>query len=217
MFNTQHIVESGGLLAIGFIIFAESGLLLGLFLPGDTLLLAAGLFAGQGKLPIFWLLGVIIVSAIAGYEVGYAFGERAGPKLFRRKDGILLRREYIGKTKVFFEKYGPLTVVAARFIAHVRTFVSVIAGAANMNRRAYLLYNIVGAVLWGGGLTLIGYWLGSSIPHVDRYFFPIVLGFIVALYAITIWGLAKSPARRAVLKKGLKEDFEYFFRHTKKS
>src|SRR4051812_39396486 len=106
VFNVNDILQTGGLVAVGAIVFAESGILLGLFLPGDTLLLTAGLFAGQGKLPLFWLLAVVIISAIAGYQVGYIFGERAGPKLFKRKDGILLREDYINKTRQFLDKYG---------------------------------------------------------------------------------------------------------------
>ena len=127
-----------------------------------------------------------------------------------RKGGILMRKDYIEKTEHFFEKYGPVTVVGARFIAHVRTFVSVIAGAGKMNRRSYFIYNVIGATLWGGGLTLIGYWLGSRVPNVDRYFFPVIIAGLVAIYIVAFWGLIKSPSRRAVVKKGLKEDYHYF-------
>jgi membrane-associated protein len=213
MLDVHNIIQTGGILAVALIIFAESGLLLGFFLPGDTLLLTAGLFSGQHKLPLIPLIISVVLAAIIGYQVGYIFGERAGPKLFKRKTGILMREDYIHSTAEFFEKYGPATVVAARFIAHVRTFVSVIAGAAKMDKRAYLIYNVIGAVLWGGGLTLLGYWLGSSIPHIDRYFFPVVIGGLAVIYVVVVWGLVKSPARRAALKKGLKEDFNYFFKH----
>ena len=213
MFNTQNIIEGGGLLAIALVIFAESGILLGLFLPGDTLLLTAGLFAGQGKLPLLWLLAVVIASAIAGYEIGYMFGKRAGPKIFKRKDGILLRKDYVESTNKFLLKYGILTVIGARFIAHVRTFVSVIAGAAAMNRMNYFVCNVAGAILWGGGLVLVGYWLGSSVPNIDRYFFPILVIGLVLIYGAAIWGLAKSPSRRRTLAKGIKEDWNYYFRH----
>jgi membrane-associated protein len=215
MFSVHDIVQTGGILAIAAIIFAESGLLIGFFLPGDTLLLTAGLFAGQGKLPLGWLIVSVVLAAIVGYQVGYWLGERIGPKLFMRKDGILLRKDYIRKTEIFFDKYGPATVVGARFIAHVRTFVSVIAGAGKMNRRSYFTYNVIGATLWGGGLTLIGYWLGSTVPNVNRYFFPVIIVGLVIIYVVTFWSLAKSPARRAAVKKGLKEDFNYFFRHSK--
>lgn len=213
MFNASHILQAGGLLAVGFTIFAESGLLLGIFLPGDTLLLTGGLFAGRGKLSLFWLLLVVIVSAILGYEVGYVIGERAGPRLFKRKTGLLFREEYISKTKEFLDKYGPFTLIAARFIAHVRTLVSAIAGAGKMDRRTYFVYNVVSAALWGVTVTLIGYWLGSSVPHIDRYFFPALIIGLILLYGLAVWGVAKSPERRRSFKKGLKEEWDYFFRH----
>lgn len=217
MLSVNEIIQVGGILAIAAIIFAECGLLIGFFLPGDTLLLTAGLFAGQGKLSIGWLLAAIILAAIIGNEVGYSLGKRIGPKLFMRRDGILLRKDYIQKTEKFFAKYGAVTVVGARFIAHVRTFVSVIAGASNMDRRSYFIYNVIGAVLWGGGLTLLGYWLGSSVPNIDHYFFPVVVISLSIVYVIGFWGLIKSPSRRALVKKGLKEDFNYFFRSSRPS
>src|SRR4029078_4028448 len=213
MFDVSQILQTGGLLAVALIIFAESGILLGFFLPGDSLLLAAGLFAGQGKLDIGIMLAVVVIAAIAGYQVGYMFGEKAGPKLFKRKDGLLFREDYIVKTNRFFKKYDGVTVVLARFVAHVRTFVSVIAGAAQMDKRKYLAYNIIGAVLWGGGITLFGYWLGTNVPNVDRYIIPVVIVLLIVFYSLALWQLIKSPDRRRNLKKGLKEDWDYFFRN----
>lgn len=215
MFNSEHIVQTGGLLAVSLMIFAESGLLIGIILPGDSLLLAAGLFAGRGKLPIVWLIALVILAAIIGYEVGYSFGKKIGPNLFKRKDGFLFREEYISRTEKFFDKYGPITVVGARFIAHVRTLVSLIAGASSMNRRRYFVYNVIGAVLWGGGLTLLGYWLGSNVPNIDTYIIPGVIVTLAILYAFTIWQLTKTPERRRNLRKGLKEDWNYFFKRKK--
>ena len=212
MFNSEHIVQTGGLLAISLMIFAESGLLVGIVLPGDSLLLAAGVFAGKGKLPIVWLMILVIVSAIIGYEVGYSIGRRIGPRLFKRDDGFLFRKEYIDRTKVFLEKYGLPTLVVARFIANVRTIVSAVAGASHMNRYYYFLYNVIGAVLWGGGVTLLGYWLGSNVPNIDKYIIPAVIVALLVLYAVTVWQLTKSPERRRNLKKGLKEDWNYFFK-----
>ena len=216
MFDVHSIVESGGLLAVALIIFAESGILLGFFLPGDTLLLTAGLFAGQGKLSLFWLLTLTTVAAIVGYQVGYKFGERAGPRLFHRKNGILFREDYIQRTAHFFEKYGPVTVVAARFIAHVRTFVSVVAGASRMNRGRYLLFNIIGAILWVNSLILLGYWLGSTIPNIDKIILPVILGVLLIVYVVASWGILKSPNRRRHIKQGLKEDLRYMLGRDKK-
>ena len=211
MFDVNHIVQAGGLLAVALIIFAESGILLGFFLPGDTLLLAAGLFAAQGKLNIAWLTIIVSVAAIAGYQVGYKFGERAGPRLFKRSNGILFREDYIRRTAGFFQKYGAVTIIGARFIAHVRTFVSVVAGVSHMDKRKYFIYNVIGAVLWGGGVTLLGYWIGNTIPNVDKYMLPIIIGALVIFYTLAFWGVLKSPNRRHNLRKGLKEDLKYMF------
>lgn len=213
MFDVNDIIRTGGLLAIAAIVFAESGLLIGIILPGDSLLIAAGLFAADGKLPIGWLVPLVIVSAFIGYEVGYSFGEKAGPKIFKRKNGFLFREEYISSTEKFFDKYGPITVLAARFVAHVRTLVSVIAGASHMRRRKYTFYNVIGAVLWGGGVTLLSYWLGTRIPDIDRYVIPGVIICLLLLYGFTIWKLAQTPAKRRRLVQGVKEDWDYFFRH----
>jgi membrane-associated protein len=216
MFNTETIVQTGGLLAVTLIIFAESGLLIGIILPGDSLLLAAGVIAGRGNLPIHWLIFLVIIAAIIGYEVGYMFGKRLGPGLFKRKDGFLFKEEYLAKTENFFNKYGPVTVVLARFVAHVRTLVSLIAGASNMDRRKYFIYNVIGAVLWGGGLTLLGYYLGSRVPNVDHYIIPVVLATLVVLYGITLWHLTKTAEKRKALKTGLRQDWDYFFGRNKK-
>lgn len=217
MLNADEIVRTGGLLAVALMIFAESGLLVGIILPGDSLLLAAGVFAGRGKLPIDWLLFLVIVAAVIGYEVGYSIGRRIGPRLFKRKDGFLFREEYIGRTEEFFKKYGPATLVLARFIANVRTLVSAIAGASRMDRRNYFIFNVVGAILWGGGVTLLGYWLGANVPNIDKFIIPLVIIALLLLYAVTLWHLARTPEKRRALKKGLKEDFNYFFRNGKSS
>jgi membrane-associated protein len=216
VFDVNNIIQTGGLLAVGFIVFAESGLLIGFFLPGDSLLLAAGLFAANGRLPIEWLVPIVVVAAFIGYEVGYLFGERAGPKIFHRKDGFLFREDYMIRSEKFFDKYGSITVLAARFIAHVRTFVSVIAGASHMRHRTYTFYNLLGAIFWGGGLTMLSYWLGKSVPNVETYIVWGVLISLVIFYGFGIWKLAQTPEKRHKLKKGLKEDWEYFFKINKR-
>jgi membrane-associated protein len=217
MLNVNDIIQTGGLLVIALMIFAESGLLLGIILPGDSLLLAAGVFAGRGNLPIEFLVPIVIVSAIVGYEVGYSIGRRIGPRLFKRNDGFLFRQEYITGIERFFEKYGPTTLLLARFIANVRTIVSAVAGASNMDRRRYFIYNVLGAILWGGGVTLLGYWLGYNVPNIDTYIIPAVIAGLVLFYAVVLWKLAQTPEKRRSLKKGLKEDWEYFFNRSKVS
>ena len=209
--SVESIIQTGGLIAIGLIIFAECGLLIGLFFPGDSLLLTAGFLASQGHLSIGWLIVTVILATIIGYQVGYAIGERLGPKMFKRKEGVLFRKEYIAKTNRFFDRYGKVTVLFARFVAHVRTFVSLIAGAAHMDKRAYLIYNILGGVLWGAGLTFAGYAIGENIPNIDRYFVPAVIVSLILFYTVVLWGLLKSPTRRRNLWDGLKSDMRYLF------
>jgi membrane-associated protein len=175
VFNVEHIIQSGGLLLIGLIVFAESGLLIGFFLPGDTLLFAAGFFASQGKLPLLWLLVVLVVAAVIGDNVGYTIGKHTGKRIFRKKDGVLFRHEYIMRAEEFYEKHGGKTIILARFVPIVRTFAPVVAGAGNMDRRRFMIFNIVGAVLWSVSVTMLGFWLGSKIPNIDKYILPVVL------------------------------------------
>ena len=209
--STDTIIQSGGLLAIGLIIFAESGLLFGFIFPGDTLLLAAGFFAGQGRLPIVWLILVTIVAAVIGDNIGYRIGWRLGPKLFKRQDGILFRREYIARTQDFYEKHGGLTIVAARFIAYIRTFAPVIAGVGKMPWQRFAFYNVIGGILWGISLPLIGYFIGYSFPGIDKYFIWFLIISAHILIAIVLIKILKDPKTRYQLAKMMKEEFRYYF------
>ncbi len=181
--SIDKIILGGGLIAIGATVFAESGLLIGFFLPGDTLLFGAGILASQGTLPIGWLLVVVIVSAIVGDNVGYSIGHRTGKKIFSKKDSILFRHEHIEQAEKFYETHGGKTIIMARFIPIVRTFAPVVAGIGNMSRRRFLVFNAIGGALWGGGVTLAGYWFGSRVPWVEHYITPVILG-VVALSVI---------------------------------
>ncbi len=160
-----------GLLILGAIVFAESGLLVGFFLPGDTLLFTAGFFAAQGKLPIALVLLVIFVAAVVGDNVGYTIGRRMGPRLFRKKDGILFRQAYVARAEEFYEKHGGKTIILARFIPVVRTFAPLVAGVGKMPRARFTFYNFLGAFIWTFGVVLLGYFLGSLVdPHtVEKY------------------------------------------------
>ena len=175
VFDVTQMIESGGLLLIAFIIFAETGLLIGFFLPGDTLLFTAGFFAAQGKLPLPELLAVLTLAAIIGNTVGYEIGARTGKRIFRKKNGIFFREEYIEQAEAFYNKHGGKTIIMARFIPIVRTFSSVVAGVGNMPRKKFFIYNVAGAVLWCVSITLLGYWLGSKIPDIDKYLLPVIL------------------------------------------
>lgn len=194
--NVEKLIQSGGLLMIAAIVFAESGLLVGFFLPGDTLLFTAGFFAAQGKLPLLPLLLVLMISAILGDNVGYSFGRRTGHRIFKKKDGIIFRQEYLLKAEDFYEKHGGKTIILARFVPVVRTFAPIVAGAAKMSREKFILYNITGAGLWCVGVTLAGYWLGSKIPNIDSYLLPIVGLAMLLSFGPAVWHLAKDKQTR---------------------
>ncbi|MEU3458372.1 VTT domain-containing protein [Streptomyces sp. NPDC006733] len=161
--DPDHLINSFGLWGVLLIVFAESGLLIGFFLPGDSLLFTTGLLVAGGTLttPLWLVTLLIVVAAIVGDQVGFLFGRKVGPSLFRRPDSKLFKQENIEKAHAFFEKHGPKSIVLARFVPIVRTFTPIIAGVSRMNYRTFVTYNIIGGTLWGGGVTLLGYWLGQ--------------------------------------------------------
>ncbi|HEX2160555.1 MAG TPA: VTT domain-containing protein [Thermoleophilaceae bacterium] len=160
--DPETLIEAFGMLGVLAIVFIESGLLVGFFLPGDSLLFTAGLLSANDVLPDIWVLLVTIpIAAIAGDQVGYAIGRKAGPAIFRRPDSRFFHHENVERAQGFFDRYGPRTVVLARFVPIVRTFVPVVAGVAQMKYRTFLTYNIVGGILWGVGVTTLGYHLGQ--------------------------------------------------------
>jgi membrane-associated protein len=161
------------------IVFAESGLFFGFFLPGDSLLLTAGLLASPKSpydvgLNIWVLLPLLFLAAVAGDSVGYWFGKWSGPKIFNRENSLLFRRKNLLAAKAFYDKHGGKTIIAARFMPFIRTFAPIVAGAVEMHYERFLMFNVVGGFLWGIGVTLIGYFLGN-IPGVEKFFTPLVL------------------------------------------
>jgi membrane-associated protein len=190
------LVASGGYVALVLIIFAETGLMAGFFLPGDSLLVTAGLAASTGALDIGTLNLLLIGAAVLGDAVGYAFGRRSGNRLMRRPEGRLFKRSHLQKSRDFYHRHGPRTIVLARFVPVVRTFAPVVAGMSGMTYKRFALYNIIGAVLWIGSLTMIGYWLGEAIPNIGHYLHW-VIGIIVLLSVIgPIVEVLKERARR---------------------
>lgn len=155
-------LQTFGMLGIWAIIFAESGLFFGFFLPGDSLLIASGIFAAAGRFNVWILVIGIVIAAIAGDQVGYWTGKKFGSKIFK-KEGKYLNQDHLASAKQFFDKYGPIAIILARFTPAVRTFTPIVAGAANMNYSLFVRYNILGGVLWGAGLTLLAYYLGTAI------------------------------------------------------
>ncbi len=173
------LIKTLGAIGVIAIIFAESGLFFGFFLPGDSLLFTAGLVASQGYINIWFLLAGATIAAIAGDSVGYAFGRKVGPKIFTREDSWFFKKAYVERTKIFYEHHGKKTIILARFVPVVRTFAPILAGVGEMEYKTFLRYNIIGGVLWSVGLLVLGYGLGIFVPNIDQYILPIVLGIII--------------------------------------
>lgn len=202
--HIDKIILGWGLLAIGLTVFAESGLLVGIFLPGDTLLLGAGILAAQGTLPLMPLICIVILGAILGDNVGYSIGRRTGPRIFKKKDGIIFRHEYIEKAEQFYEKHGGKTIILARFVPIVRTFAPLVAGVGKMPRRRFLAFNIVGGILWGGGIILLGFLLGNTIPGLDKYISLTILLVTAATFGSAILHILRDDRARGALLAWLK-------------
>ncbi|HVF75341.1 MAG TPA: VTT domain-containing protein [Acidimicrobiales bacterium] len=192
--HLEHLIETVGTIGLFAIVFAESGLLIGFFLPGDSLLFTAGLLASQGKLNFPLILVGCFVAAVAGDQVGYAFGNRVGPALFRRPESRLFKHENLEKAQAYFDKYGSKTIVLARFVPIVRTFAPILAGVGTMEYRTFVRFNILGGFIWAVGVTSLGYILGDTIPDIDKYLLP-VIGFIILLSLIPVF-LELRRARR---------------------
>src|SRR6478672_9543008 len=195
--NPEHLIRTFGTIGLLAIIFAESGLLLGFFLPGDSLLFTAGLLASQGRMNLAVVVVGCFIAAVVGDQVGYWFGNRVGPALFRRPDSRLFKQENVERARTFFDEHGSKTIVLARFIPVVRTFAPIVAGVSRMHYRTFVTFNVIGAGLWAGGVTMAGYLLGSTIPSIDRYLLPII-ALIVAISLIPV-GLEarRNRAKRA--------------------
>ena len=194
--NMSAFLQTIGLFGVIVIVFAESGLLIGFFLPGDSLLFTAGFLASQDIFPIAWLMIGCTAAAIVGDNVGYAFGHRVGKKIFTRKESFLFHKDHLMRAKVFYERYGAKTILFARFVPVVRLFAPIMAGVGDMDYKTFLYYNIIGGTLWAAGFTGLGYILGSVIPHADRYFFPIVLLVIILSFLPPVIHVLKNKSER---------------------
>src|SRR5581483_2762965 len=199
--DPKHLLETFGVLGLFAVVFAETGLLVGFFLPGDSLLVLAGLVCAVGaksNLDIHLDLAVVLVglfvSARLGPQTGYLIGRKAGPALFRREDSRLFKHEYVEKAQHYFDKYGAKTVIIARFIPIVRTFANPFAGVAKMPAREFALFNMIGAALWAVGVTMIGYVLGKTIPSAEDHL-VVIEGIIILLSLIPI-GIEIVRSRR---------------------
>ena len=179
-FNITEWVSTLGYTGLLVIVFLETGLFFGFFLPGDSLVFAAGLLASKHIFNIWILVPSLIVVAILGYTVGYWFGDKLGHWLMERKDSFWFKKRYVHQAQEFYKKHGGKALVLGRLIPIVRTFVPIVAGMADMRYRSYLLYNVIGAFAWGGAITLAGYYLGTLIPTAGNYILPFVLVIVFA-------------------------------------
>jgi membrane-associated protein len=184
-YSMFDLIRWGGYLVLVAIVFTETGLLVGFFLPGDSLLVTAGLVAAAGGLNIWLLDGLLMVAAIAGDSVGYYIGAKSGPRLFTREKSLLFARDHHLRTKRFYERHGGKTIVLARFIPIIRTFAPVVAGVGQMAYGRFLFFNVFGGIGWVLSMTWAGYWLGRTIPNIDRYI-HLVVGAVVLLSVLPI-------------------------------
>ncbi len=180
--HLDELIAWGGYVGLTIIVFCETGLLVGFFLPGDSLLVTAGLVASQGKLDIFKLNALLMAAAIIGDTVGYWIGYHAGPRLFNKEESFFFKKEYVKKTHDFFEKYGGKTIIIARFVPIVRTFAPTVAGVGRMTYRKFISYNVFGGILWVGSMTGAGYLLGETVPDIEKHLHFVILGIIAVSF-----------------------------------
>lgn len=207
MFDIVTIVKTAGYFGITGILFAESGLFVGFFLPGDSLLFTAGFLASQGYLRIAPLMILSFFAAVAGDSVGYAFGRRVGPAIFKKKDSLLFHKDHLERARVFYEQHGGKTIILARFMPIVRTFAPILAGVGRMRYGLFVAYNIIGGFLWTIGLSGLGYFLGNTIPDIDKYLLPIILAIIILSVAPSAYHVLNNKTTRAHIWRHLRQIF----------
>ena len=179
-FDLVEFIRAVGYLGVFTIVFLESGLLIGFFFPGDSLLFTAGFLASQGFLDIKILIAGCFIFAVLGDSIGYYIGKKLGPKIFTKENSIFFHKKHLERAQKFYDKHGGKTIILARFIPVIRAFAPVVAGVGKMNYKRFVFFNFFGAVLWAIGVTLAGYYLGNLIPDVDKYLLPIIGLIIIA-------------------------------------
>lgn len=216
--DIEATISAFGVLGILAIVFAESGLLIGFFLPGDSLLFTAGFLAQVNilQINIHLLVVLLFLAAVLGDSVGYTFGRRVGRKLFTRPNSRLFRQENVQKAEAFYEKHGGKTIILARFVPVVRTFAPVVAGVGQMRYRTFLAYNLIGGLLWAGGITYLGYFLGAWFTtlglDIDQVILPVVVVIILLSISPALVHLFKDKEQRTALWAGTKREIKTLFR-----
>jgi membrane-associated protein len=178
--DVRGLVQAGGYIALALIVFTETGLMIGFFLPGDSLLVTAGLFAAKGDLDIVFLNVLLMICAITGDALGYYIGWKLGPALFRKEDSLLFKKRHLLATQEFYERHGGKTIILARFVPVVRTFAPVVAGMANMSYKKFAVYNIVGGVTWVFSMTMLGYLLVTMFPATEQHIEKVIIIVVIA-------------------------------------
>jgi len=203
-----EVIRTVGVLGIAAIIFAESGLLIGFFLPGDTLLFTAGFLAHEGVLGlnVHLIVAILFAAAVLGDNVGYWFGKKVGPRIFKKEDSILFHKDNLQRAEKFYEKYGPLTIIIARFTPVVRTFAPIVAGVGNMHYRRFMVYNLIGGVLWAAGITYLGYFGGAFLEshgiNVESLVVPVIIAAVVISAGSPLIHILRDPkSRKMVLRR----------------
>lgn len=215
--DIEATISAFGVLGILAIVFAESGLLIGFFLPGDSLLFTAGFLAQVGilKFDIHLLVILLFFAAVLGDTVGYTFGRRVGRKLFTKPNSRLFKQEYVQKAEAFYEKHGGKTIILARFVPIVRTFAPVVAGVGQMRYQTFLAYNLIGGLLWAGGITYLGYFLGAWFTSlgldIDQVILPVVVVIILLSISPAIVHLTKDKEQRTALWSATKKEIKILF------
>jgi membrane-associated protein len=208
--HLEDVIATVGLFGVAGIIFAESGLLIGFFLPGDTLLFTVGLLAHEGvmKTSVHMIILVLFIAAVLGDNVGYMFGKRVGRRIFRKPDSILFHQDNLDRAEKFYEKYGPLTIVIARFVPIVRTFAPIVAGVGKMPYKKFLAFNLVGGLLWTAGITYVGYFGGAFLEargiEIDHLILPIIgIAMAITLFS-PLYHIIRDPSARKMVKNKLR-------------
>ncbi len=189
------LIHSFGYIGIFAILFAETGFLVGVVLPGDTLLFTAGFLASAGYLNIYILIIGAFIASVLGDSLGYYIGKKIGPKIFTREDSLFFKHAYVERTQKFFERHGKKTIFLARYIPIVRTFAPLLAGVGQMRYRSFLVYNIAGGAAWALVLSLVGYFLGTRVPNIEKYILPIVIGIFVLSFIPVIIELVRNTRK----------------------
>ena len=196
MFDPMGLIAAVGYFGLFAIVFAESGLFLGFFLPGDSLLFTAGFLASQGGLNIIILVPILFIAAVLGDNVGYAFGKKIGPKIFTKKESRFFKPRHVIRAHDFFLKYGKKAIFLARFLPIVRTFAPIIAGVARMPYKDFFLYNLLGGGAWTGSMLSLGYFLGKRLPSADHYLYPIITTIIIVSFIPAFFELLRERHAR---------------------